>query len=62
MADGITSHPILAYLTFALPAALLALGIIFRANVFLIIMTVLWLGTAFTVLYLPLSKDDGSRA
>ncbi|HIJ16619.1 MAG TPA: hypothetical protein HA364_02415 [Thermoplasmata archaeon] len=61
MADGISGHPILAYLTFAMPAILLVLGLVFHASVFLIIMTILWLGIGFTVLYLPLASDDGSR-
>ena len=62
MADGISDHPILAYLTFVLPVVLLALAIVFDAGLLLIILTILWLGTAFAVLYLPLSGDNGSKA
>jgi len=62
MADRILEHPILAYITFALPAILLVLGIIFRANVFLMIITIAWLGAAFVVIFLPLAEDDGSSA
>jgi len=61
MADGISGHPILAYLTFVLPVLLLVLGLVFHASVFLIIMAILWLGVSFTVLYLPLAGDDVSR-
>lgn len=62
MAEGISGHPILTYLTFALPAILLVAGILLGANVFLLIVTIMWLGTAFAVLYLPLAGDDGSQA
>jgi hypothetical protein len=62
MAEGISGHPILAYLTFVLPVVLLALGVLFNASVLLIIFAILWLATAFTVLYLPLTGDDGSKA
>lgn len=62
MADRILEHPILAYLTFALPAVLLVLGIVFSASVFLLILTIAWLGVAFMILFLPLAGDDGSSA
>lgn len=62
MAEGMSGHPILAYLTFVLPIVLLVLWIAIGASVFLIIMTILWLATAFGVLYLPLAGDDSSRA
>lgn len=62
MAEGISGHPIIAYLTFVMPIVLLVLGMIFDANVFLMIMTILWLGVAFAVLYLPLASDGGTRA
>ena len=60
MAERILEHPILTYVTFVLPAILLVLGIIFGANVFLMIVTIAWLASAFVVIYLPLSQDDGS--
>lgn len=62
MAEGMSGHPILTYLTFALPAILLVLGIVFKANVFLMIVTILWLCVAFGILYLPLAGDNGSKA
>lgn len=62
MAEGLSEHPILAYLTFVLPMALLVIGLIFHANILLIVLTILWLGVAFGVLYLPLASDDGSKA
>lgn len=62
MAEGMSGHPILAYLTFVLPVVLLVLWIAIGASVFLIIMTILWLATAFGILYLPLAGDENSRA
>jgi hypothetical protein len=62
MAEGMSGHPILAYLTFVVPVALLVIWVAIGASVFLIIMTILWLATAFGVLYLPLASDDGSKA
>lgn len=57
MAGRISEYPILSYLTFVMPMLLLALGVIFRANVFLIIAAIAWLGVAFFVLYLPVADD-----
>lgn len=62
MADRIMEHPILAYLTFALPAVLLVIGLVFDASILLIILTLLWLATAFAVIYVPLADDDSSKA
>lgn len=62
MAEGTSGHPILTYLTFVVPAMLLVLAVVFDASVFFMIMTILWLGVAFGVLYLPLVGDNGSRA
>jgi len=57
MAENLSKHPILTYITFVLPMILLALCIVFEANVFLIILTLAWLGTALVVLFLPMAKD-----
>lgn len=62
MAEGMSGHPIIAYLTFVLPMALLALGIVVGASILLIVLDILWLGVAFGVLYLPLAGDERSRA
>jgi hypothetical protein len=58
MAGRISGYPLLSYLTFVMPILLLALGIIFRANVFLIIMSITWLGVALLVLYLPVADEN----
>lgn len=62
MAEGMSGHPIIAYLTFVLPMALLALGVVVGASILLIVLDILWLGVAFGVLYLPLAGDERSRA
>lgn len=62
MSEKMSEHPILAYLTFILPAMLFCLGILFKANVFLIIVTAAWMGVAFMVIFLPMASDDGSSA
>ncbi len=61
MAEKLTEHPILLYLTFILPIILLALGIILKANVFLLIVVCAWLGTALLLLFLPLESDAASQ-
>jgi hypothetical protein len=60
MAETLTDHPILMYLTFVLPMLLLALGIIFHASSFQIIVIMAWLGVAIVVLFLPIASDNGS--
>jgi len=60
MAERLTDHPILVYLTFVLPMLLLALGIIFHASSFQIIVIMAWLGVAIVVLFLPIASDNGS--
>ena len=57
MAFNSREHPLLFYLTFILPAVLLVLGAIFHANVFLIILCIMWLGVSFLILYLPLEAE-----
>lgn len=59
MAERLREHPILVYLTFVMPMLLLALGIILKANVFLLILVSVWLGVAFVVLFLPVAPDEG---
>lgn len=57
MAEKLTDHPLLLYLTFVLPIVLLALGIIVKANVFILIIISAWLGVAFVLLFLPIESD-----
>jgi len=60
MAEKLTDHPILLYLTFVLPMLLLALGIIFHASSFQIIVLMAWLGVAIIILFLPIASDNGT--
>lgn len=60
MAEKLTDHPVLVYLTFVLPMLLLALGVIFHASSFQIIVIMAWLGVALVVLFLPIASDNGS--
>lgn len=60
MPEKMSEHPILAYITFVMPAILLCMGVIFKANVFLMIITAAWLGVALLVIFLPMSSDKGS--
>ncbi len=57
MAFRIGEHPVMFFFTFALPALLMLLGVIFGASAFLFIVCGSWLGVAFFVLYLPLETD-----
>jgi len=61
MAERFTDHPLLLYLTFILPMALLALGMIFKANVFLLIIVSAWLGLSLILLFLPIETDVASE-
>jgi len=60
MAEILTDHPILLYLTFVLPMLLLALGIVFHASSFQIIVLMAWLGVAIVIIFLPMASDNGS--
>jgi hypothetical protein len=57
MTDRLTQHPIILYLTFVMPMLLLALGIIYKANVFLLILAATSVGLALVLLYLPVESD-----
>ncbi len=60
MADKFGRHPLLIYLTFVLPIVLLAIGLLVNANIFLIIITLVWLGVSFVILFLPIETDNSS--
>jgi hypothetical protein len=60
MTERLREHPFVAYLTFVLPAALLLLGILFKANILYIMFAAAWLGISVLVLYLPIASDNGS--
>jgi hypothetical protein len=58
MAEDLKKHPMLAYVTFVLPMALLAIGAAISASLILIILTIAWLGAAFMILFLPIEAES----
>jgi len=62
MAEKLSEHPILLYVTFVMPLVLLLLAMVFSASLFLIMTLLAWLGIAFVVLFLPISSDNGSSS
>jgi uncharacterized MnhB-related membrane protein len=61
MAEKLAEHPILIYLIFIMPMLLLALGMIFKANVFLMIIATAWIGVALILLFLPVESDTTAQ-
>ena len=62
MAERLSEHPILMYMTFVMPLAFLFMAIVFSVSLFLIMVLLAWLGIAFVVLFLPIASDDGSSS
>ncbi len=62
MAEKLREHPILTYVTFVLPMLLLVIAAYVKANVFLIIIILAWLGVAMMMLFLPIESDNGSSS
>jgi hypothetical protein len=62
MAEKLSEHPVIIYLTFVVPIVLLFLGILFHASLFQIIVLLAWIGVAFVILFLPVSSDNGSSS
>jgi hypothetical protein len=62
MAEKLIGHPILIYVTYVLPMLLLAIELAVNANLFLVILTIAWLGVAFVILFLPIESDNGSSS
>ena len=57
MAEKLAEHSILLYLIFVMPMLLLALGMIYKANVFLMIVATAWVGVALILIFLPVESD-----
>jgi len=62
MAEKLREHPILTYVTFVLPVLLLVIAVYAKANVFLIVTILAWLGVAMMMLFLPIESDNGSSS
>lgn len=64
VADNMTSllkeHPLIVYLVLILPVLLLAGAILLDASLFYIILTLVWTGVSFIILFLPVTTDSGS--
>jgi hypothetical protein len=62
MAEKLREHPILTYVTFLLPVLLLMIALAVKANVFLVILVLTWIGVALMMLFLPIESDNGSSS
>lgn len=62
MAERLSEHPVLMYVTFVMPLVLLILGMVFNASLFLMMVLLAWLGIAFVVLFIPIESDNGSSS
>ena len=62
MAERLRDHPLVLYLAFVLPAALLVIGIIASVNVLFLILAAAWLGVALMLLFLPIATDNGTSS
>ena len=62
MAEKLREHPILTYVTFVLPVLLLMVALAVKANVFLVVLILTWLGLAMMMLFLPIESDDSSSS
>jgi hypothetical protein len=60
MAEKLTDHPLVLYLSFVMPVALLIMGIIARVNVMFLILAAAWLGVSLILLFLPIATDNGA--
>lgn len=60
MSEEMSGHPLLAYLTFILPALLLAVALLAGANILYIIAILTLLGVVFVLFFLPIESDNGT--
>jgi hypothetical protein len=60
MSEEMSSHPLLTYLTFILPAILLVIALIVGAGIGYIIAILTLLGIVFILFFLPIETDNGS--
>ncbi len=62
MAERLRDHPLVLYVAFIMPIALLAIGALVHANVLLLIIAAAWLGISFILLFLPIASDNGGTS
>ncbi len=60
MAERLRDHPLIIYVAFIMPIALLIIGALAHANILFLIVVAAWLGISFIVLFLPIASDNGS--
>jgi len=60
MAEKLTDHPLVLYLAFIMPIALLIIGGLAHVNVLFFIIVAAWLGISFILLFLPIASDNGT--
>ncbi len=60
MSSILREHPLIIYMTLILPALLLGAAMLVGANLFLIILILVWIGVSFIILMLPVASDSGS--
>ena len=60
MSSILKEHPLIIYLTLILPALLLGVAVLIGANLFLIILILVWIGASFIILFVPVTTDSGS--
>jgi len=62
MAEKLTDHPLVLYVAFVMPIALLIIGALAHVGVLFIIIAAAWLGISFILLFLPISSDNGTSS
>jgi|GEM_PF-1288457 len=60
MAEKLTDHPLILYIAFVMPIALLVIGALAHVNLLFLIIAAAWVGIAFILLFLPVSSDNGT--
>lgn len=60
MAERLRDHPLIIYLAFVMPIALLIIGALAHVNVLFLIVAAAWIGISFMLLFLPIASDNGS--
>ncbi len=59
MAERLRDHPLVFYVAFIMPIALLIIGAIAHANLLFLIGAAAWVGISFILLFLPIASDNG---
>ncbi len=62
MAERLRDHPLVFYVAFIMPIALLIIGAIAHANLLFLIAVAAWIGVSFILLFLPIASDNGGTS